>query len=38
MIYQLKEHYFSVDQDRYDMSILAKYLNTATIKEKVKVS
>ena len=28
----LKDHYISVDQDRYATSIVAKYLDTATVK------
>ena len=31
-ISQLKDHYISVDQDRYTTSIVAKYLDTATVK------
>ena len=31
-ISQLKEHYISVDQARYATSIVAKYLDTATVK------
>ena len=31
-ISQLKDHYISVDQDRYATSIVAKYLDTATVK------
>ena len=31
-IYQLKDHSISVDQDRYATSIVAKYLDTATVK------
>ena len=31
-IYQLKDHSISVDQARYDTSIVAKYLDTATVK------
>ena len=31
-IYQLKYHSISVDQDRYATSIVAKYLDTATVK------
>ena len=31
-ISQLKDHYSSADQARYDTSIVAKYLDTATIK------
>ena len=32
IISQLKDHYISVDQARYDTSIVAKYLDTATVK------
>ena len=31
-IYQLKDHSISVDQARYVTSIVAKYLDTATVK------
>ena len=31
-ISQIKDHYISVDQSRYNTSILAKYLDTATVK------
>ena len=31
-IYQLKDHSIYVDQDRYDNSIVARYLDTATVK------
>ena len=31
-ISQLKDHYISVDQARYATSIVAKYLDTATVK------
>ena len=31
-IYQLKDHYISVDQARYATSIVTKYLDTATVK------
>ena len=31
-IYRLKDHSISVDQARYDTSIVAKYLDTATVK------
>ena len=31
-IYQMKDHYISVDQARYDTSVVAKYLDTATVK------
>ena len=31
-ISQLKDHSISVDQDRYSTSIVAKYLDTATVK------
>ena len=33
---QLKDHYITVDQDRYDTSVVAKYLDTTTIKENPK--
>ena len=29
---QIKDHYISVDQDRYSTSIVAKYLHSATVK------
>ena len=32
IISQLKDHYISVDQARYFTSIVAKYLETATVK------
>ena len=32
IIYQLKDHYIYVDQARYATSIVAKYLDTATVK------
>ena len=32
IIYQLKDHSISVDQDRYATSIVAKYLDTALVK------
>ena len=35
-ISQLKDHYFSVDQDGYYTSAVAKYLDTSTIKENSK--
>ena len=35
-IYQLKDHSISVDQARYDSSIVAKYLDTATVKLSTK--
>ena len=31
-ISQMKDHYISVDQVRYTTSIVAKYLDTATVK------
>ena len=31
-ISQLKDHFISVDQARYATSIVAKYLDTATVK------
>ena len=33
-ISQLKDHSISVDQARYATSIVAKYLDTATVKER----
>ena len=33
MMSQLMEHYISLDQDRDATYVLAKYLDTATIKE-----
>ena len=36
IISQLKEHSISVDQARYDTSIVAKYLETATVKASKK--
>ena len=35
-IYQLKDHSISVDQARYATSIVAKYLETATVKVSTK--
>ena len=35
-IYQLKDHSISVGQARYATSIVAKYLNTATVKVSTK--
>ena len=32
IIYQLKDHSVSLDQARYATSIVAKYLDTATVK------
>ena len=32
IIYQLKDHSISVDQARYATSVVAKYLDTATVK------
>ena len=37
-ISQLKEHYISVCQARYDTYVVAKYIYTAIIKRKFKVS
>ena len=37
IIYQLKDHYISVDQARYATSIVAKYLDTATCKLSNKI-
>ena len=35
-ISQMKDHFISVDQARYDTSIVAKYLDTATVKASTK--
>ena len=35
-ISQLEDHYISVDKGRYDISAVAKYLDTVTIKENPK--
>ena len=35
-IYQMKDYSISVDQDRYATSIVAKYLDTATVKTSKK--
>ena len=35
-IYQMRDHSISVDQARYATSIVAKYLDTATIKTSLK--
>ena len=35
-ISQLKDHAISVEQDRYATSIVAKYLDTATVKVSTK--
>ena len=35
-ISQLKDHFISVDQARYTTSIVAKYLDTATVKVSTK--
>ena len=35
-ISKLKDHYISVDQDRYATSVVTKYLDTETIKENTK--
>ena len=35
-IYQMKDHSISVDQTRYATSIVAKYLETATVKVSTK--
>ena len=32
IISQVKDHYISVDQARYDNSIVAKYLDNSTVK------
>ena len=36
VIFQIKDHSISVYQARYDTSIVAKYLDTATVKENAK--
>ena len=36
IIFQLKDHSISVDQARYATSIVAKYLDTATVKVRNK--
>ena len=36
IIYQMKDHSISFDQDRYTTSIVAKYLDTATVKASTK--
>ena len=36
IIYQIKDHSISVDQARYATSIVAKYLDTATVKVSTK--
>ena len=33
-IYHIKYHSISLDQDRYDTSIVAKYLNKDTVKTR----
>ena len=35
-ISQIKDHYISVDQDRYATAVVAKYLDTAKTKESQK--
>ena len=35
-ISQMKDHSISVDQDKYATSIVAKYLDTATVKASTK--
>ena len=37
IIYQMKDYYISVDQARYDTSIVAKYLDTATFSTSKKI-
>ena len=37
IISQMKDHYISVDKARYATSIVAKYLDTATVKTSTKV-
>ena len=36
IIYQMRDHSISVDQDRYATSIVVKYLDTATVKSITK--
>ena len=36
IISQMKDHYISVDQDRYATSVVAKYLDTAIVKVSTK--
>ena len=36
-ISRLKYHYISVDQARYDTSVVEEYINTSTIKENSKL-
>ena len=36
IISKLRDHSISVDQDRYATSVVAKYLNTATVKVSTK--
>ena len=36
IISQINNHFISVDQDKYATSIVAKYLDTATIKTSLK--
>ena len=36
MIYLMKDHSVSVDQARYDTPVVAKYLDTATVKASTK--
>ena len=36
IIYQMKDHSISVDQARYSTSIVAKYLDTATVRVSTK--
>ena len=36
IIYQMKDYSISVDQARYDTSIVEKYLDTATVKKSTK--
>ena len=37
IISELKDHYISMDQDRYDTAVFATYLDTTTIKENSKL-
>ena len=36
IIYQMKDHSISMDQARYATSVVAKYLDTATVKASTK--
>ena len=37
IISELKDHYISMDQDRYDTAVFATYLDTTIIKENSKL-